>query len=92
MTKKKGDAMTKEEQKKEIVRLQREVASLREERTKLQKRRFQLEALYLLWKQSALRYQGIAAALSHAYNALYPPDLRTYGSAVFASHSNEPPI
>jgi len=72
---------------KEISALKGEIENLREERAKLRKEKFQLDSLRVLWKRSALRYQGIAAALSHAYNNTYPPDAETYGRAVSDSHS-----
>lgn len=78
--------MTKEEQKKKIDKLLVEIEALEEERRKLKRERFRLEALYILWKASALRYQGIAAALAHAYNGVFPPDSQVYGSAVVVSH------
>lgn len=81
--------VTIKELQKEIAGLQKEIESLKEERTKLKRERFRLDSLYELWKKSALRYQGIAAALAHAYNSVFPPDSQMYGGAVRASHSEE---
>lgn len=72
---------------KEISGLKGEIENLREECWTLRKGEMRTASLCALWKRSALRYQGIAAALSHAYNNTYPPDVETYGAAVKASHS-----
>jgi predicted nuclease with TOPRIM domain len=62
--------------------------SLMEECTELRNKIFRLDSLCALWKASALRYQSIAAALSQAYNNVYPiRDGHEY--SVRASHDFE---
>lgn len=72
---------------KRIVVLEKEIAELRATCEKHLRERARLASLYVLWKKSALRYQKIAAALSHAYYTSHVLYSDEYGADVMDSHA-----
>lgn len=72
---------------KEISALKGEIEKLREECSTLRKEEMRTASLCALWKRSALRYQGIAAALAHAYNPHLSLNAESASRAMSDSHS-----